>query len=228
MILVIDTETTGLAQGSEPIEIALVRVNEGEIRSWDHSVVRSAKVVEIEARAAHHIQQEEIDKAPLLVDVVPGWLHEWPTHIAAHNAVFDKRIMEPYLFGLNLHMMPWICTYKCAVKLWPDLYSHKLQSIRYSLGLKVTIPVGLYPHRALYDALVCAALLQHMLTQPGVTLDQLESWSGAPLLLSKVPMGTHRGKKWKDVPRDYLNWILRQSDMSEDIHATARYWIEQR
>ena len=63
----------------------------------------------------------------------------------------------------------WICTYKCALRVWPDLVSHSNQALRYTLGL--INPHGidrktLNPHRALSDVIVTSAIFERA-TQTG-------------------------------------------------------------
>jgi hypothetical protein len=47
-----------------------------------------------------------------------------------------------------------------------------------------------------------------------------------PVLLPKVTFGKYRGQNWTDVPPDYLQWILRQQDMNEDVVHTARHHLD--
>jgi exodeoxyribonuclease X len=50
-------------------------------------------------------------------------------------------------------------------------------------------------------------------------------WTNEPVLLPKVTFGKHRGQAWTDVPVDYLQWILRQQDMNENVVHTARHHL---
>jgi exodeoxyribonuclease X len=120
--------------------------------------------------------------------------------------------------------------------LWPDAPSYKNQVLRYWLGLEVPfLGSALYPHRALYDALVTAALVERMLQTH--TVEELLLLTTEPVLLKTIRFGTHRGKLWEEVPDGYLRWILRQGQKKDDadeegfdldvIH-TARHWIEAR
>jgi exodeoxyribonuclease X len=81
-------------------------------------------------------------------------------------------------------------------------------------------------HRALPDAYVTAHLLREILKH--ASIGELISWTKEPILLPRVPFGKHRGQAWKDVPPDYLQWILRQQDMNEDVVHTARHHLEKR
>jgi exodeoxyribonuclease X len=50
-------------------------------------------------------------------------------------------------------------------------------------------------------------------------------WTNEPVLLPNVTFGKHRGQAWTDVPVDYLQWILRQQDMNENVVHTARHHL---
>jgi exodeoxyribonuclease X len=73
------------------------------------------------------------------------------------------------------------------------------------------------------DAYVTAFLLRECLRKK--TVDELIEISSRPALLTKVSFGKHRGIAWKSVDRGYLQWILKQGDMDENVLFTARYWL---
>lgn len=37
----------------------------------------------------------------------------------------------------------------------------------------------------------------------------------------------HRGKRWEEAPRDYLDWIVRKSDLDEDTKFTAKHYLDE-
>lgn len=136
-------------------------------------------------------------------------------YLVAHNAAFDSQYIPV--------KKPWICTYRCALQLYPDAPKHSLQALRYWLGLTPHLPPSLHPHNALYDAICLTALLQEMLRDR--TADELYEISSKPLLLQKVRFGKHRDTLFKDVPNDYLRWIL-SKDFDEDVKYTATHYLE--
>ena len=100
--------------------------------------------------------------------------------------------------------------------------------LRYWLNLDVDVPSDLAPHRALYDTIVTTALLERMLQ--GHTLQELYHLQNKPVLLLKARFGKHRGELFRNIPRDYLQWVLRQSGdnvFDDDVRHTAKYWINQ-
>jgi DNA polymerase III epsilon subunit-like protein len=73
----------------------------------------------------------------------------------AHNCSFERSFLGPHL-GDTM----WVCTYKCALRVWPDLAAHGNQALRYHFGHVNPLGVDrarLVPHRALSDAIVTAA-----------------------------------------------------------------------
>ena len=112
---------------------------------------------------------------------------------AAHNAKFERQwITDERTGGAS-----WICTYKCALRLWPDAPGHSNQALRYwrkPQGLDRAIADR--AHRAYPDAYVTAFLLRDMLDL--TTIEQLIEWSNQPALLAKIPFGDLRGKPWSE------------------------------
>lgn len=207
MIRVIDFETTGFPPDADVIEAAYVDVMEGDT-SQIHAfsvLVKSARPVSVEARAAHHIMDEEIAKG-LEWKRVQEYLIENSPVFCAHNASFEKEFFNP-------PGSKWIDTYKCALRLWPDAPKHTNQVLRYYLEGCDPGQVGFPPHRALPDCHVTARILVKCLGM--VPIAQLFVWSDEPPLLTKVPMGKHFGKLWSTVPTDYLEWCTKRHSMLE-------------
>ena len=124
----------------------------------------------------------------------------------------------------------WVCTYKCALRVWPDLPSHGNQALRYQFGLINPLGVDrakLVPHRALSDAIVTAAVFFELTKH--ATWPQLVQWSYEPALLTYFRFGMHRGERFDAAPEDYLRWIAEGNhDLSEDVRFSARYWLGRR
>jgi exodeoxyribonuclease X len=143
----------------------------------------------------------------------------------AHNAHFERSFLERRL-GDAL----WVCTYKCSLRIWPDLLSHSNQALRYRLGLVNPFNIDrhtLSPHRALSDAIVTAAVFQEIAKY--ATWPELVQWSNEPALLSVFRFGKHRRERFDAVPEDYLRWIVEgQNELREEVKASARYWLARR
>jgi exodeoxyribonuclease X len=173
----------------------------------------------------HHITDLEVMYCPSFEDRLPYYLdvsHAEVDVFAAHNWRFESQWLGAYLDG-----RPAICTYKCALRVWPDAPAHSNQALRYWLR-----PEGLSPliasvaHRAFPDAYVTALILRELLKL--ATVEELVAWTGEPVLLRRVGFGKHRGEPWSEVPSDYLSWVVGKPDMSEDVNFTAQHHLRQR
>ena len=169
--------------------------------------------------AVHHIVDEDVAGAPAWTELAPAVLQgAGLVALAAHRAAFEKRWCLPPLTG----RARWICTYKCALRLWPDAPSHSNQGLRYwrrPLGLQRA--AGLPAHRAGPDAYVTAHHLRDMLSLASV--GQLLAWSEQPALLVRVPNGALRGRRWDELDDGQLDRVLSgEWGQNQDMLFTAR------
>jgi len=169
--------------------------------------------------AVHHIVDEDVAEAGPWTAVAPGVLQgAGIVALAAHRAAFEKRWCTPQLSG----RARWICTYKCALRLWPEAPSHSNQGLRYwrrPAGLDRA--AGLPAHRAGPDAYVTAHHLRDMLAMASVA--QLLAWSEQPALLVRVPNGALRGRRWDALDQAQLARVLNgEFGQNPDMLFTAR------
>jgi exodeoxyribonuclease X len=218
---ILDVETTGTDPVSDRIvEIGYCNLRDGVVGEPGGILINPGRPIPPETSAIHHITDADVADAKTLADVTP--FKASPDLIyAAHNASFDRQFLTPEHVGDR----PWICTYRCALRLWPEAPRHNNQTLRYWLKPEGLVRELAEPsHRAGPDAYVTAHILREMLKLASV--EQLIQWSNEPALLVKCGFGKHRGTPWKDVPRDYLEWILRQRDMDEDVRFTAQHHLQ--
>ncbi len=169
--------------------------------------------------AVHHIIDADVADAPDWPTVAPGILQApGIIALAAHRAAFEQRWCTAPLSG-RAH---WICTYKCALRLWPDAPTHSNQGLRYwRLPAGLDRATGLPAHRAGPDAYVTAHHLRDMLALASV--DQLLAWSAEPALLVRVPTGPLRGRRWQDLEGVDLDRMLAgEFGRNPDMLFTAR------
>lgn len=227
LIRVTDTETTGITDPKELVEIGWTDVRlfptGWAIESGPHArLVNPGMPITPGARAAHHITDEEAasgmppDHARALIS--PG-----PDYICCHNLAYDAPLLRTG--------KPGICTFKCAKEVYPNLESHKNGAIWYALGLgggaKQMEPV----HRAGPDSWTTARILLDLLRV--LTVEKMIEISANPLRLLKIDFGEHAGKRFSEIPWDYLDWIVNKSTMPsdpkrEDVVHTARLELVRR
>jgi len=235
LIRVCDLETTGLEPPeAAPCEVAWcdLIILEGGEASIAHNSAREtlcnpSRPIPPELSAIHHIIDEDVVGKPFWPAALAacaqrdgGMLR--PTIFAAHNARFERQWFTDEVTG----GAPWICTYKCALRVWPDAPSHSNQALRYWLKPEgLNREIAAVAHRDFPDAYVTALILRELLRHR--TPEELVEITAEPALLPRVRFGEHRGAAWRDVPLDYLQWVVRQ-DMDEDTLFTARAEIARR
>lgn len=214
----IDFETTGIPSESDPhaiVEIGWCDLVDGVLSLPSAVLCNPGRPIPHEAMAVHHITDDMVKDASGTVDVLGS-----PDYFAAHNADYEQQFFRAG--------RPFICTYKVALRLWPEAASHGLQFLRYHLGLAAPEHAAMPPHRAGPDAYLCAVLMQRIIEENKVSIDDMVRWSAGPALLPRITFGKHKGSKWEDVPTDYLDWLAHKSDMDRDVKANARHHLKQR
>ena len=224
IIRVIDFETTGTepAEGAKVCEVGVCDaiVNTRKV-TMPHSWLCRVDQMPPQVRAVHHISLAEcedadpFDPADMIYDNLAA--------LAAHNAEFETKFFTPTL--------PVICTYKAALRVWPDAPSHSNGALRYWLEdagkiaphHELTQPA----HRAGPDAYVTAHILL-ALFDAGATGRDMIAWTKEPRLLPKCPLGKFRGKPWSEVEAGFLGWMLRQPTMEADLKWNAEREIARR
>ena len=137
IIRCMDIETTGLDPvKDEIVEIAAVDLRpDGTVVGITETLVKPRATISPLASAVHHLVQEDLVAAPNIEDVMARFsgAHAY----VAHNCSFEEQFLERYL-GNQI----WICTYKGALRVWPEFEAHSNQALRYQLGLADPLGFG--------------------------------------------------------------------------------------
>jgi exodeoxyribonuclease X len=231
-IRVLDFETTGTAPPAHVIEVGICDVVYSDDREGWSIRAPAARLcgggtITAETRAIHHISPAEIlgfdpFDARAFVEQARA---DGIAAIAAHHADFEGKWLGTAVGGL-----PLICTYKGALRIWPDEPSHSNQYLRYrleELGLSSPDHILCQPaHRAGPDAYATAHLVRALLG--AATVDDLINWTKEPAALPRCTIGKFRGVKWSDVDAGYLSWMVKTPDMDADLKWNAQREIKRR
>lgn len=227
-VRVIDLETAG--DGPQDVcEIGWQDVSLGLDGRWHvtdergASLVNPGRAISTETMAVHHIRDEDVAGAPFWKEIAPSVLNPdgGLLALAAHRAAFEQRFCRPRLTA----GAQWVCTWKCALRLWPQLPRFSNQMLRYQrkpVGL--VHEIGLPAHRAMPDAYVTAHHLRDMLNE--ASLEHLLFWSRQPGLLPRVPAGPDRGKKWDQLSAAPLTTL--SGDRDSDVQFSAQVEMRRR
>jgi len=161
--VVVDVETSGFnaASGARILEIAAVRTSgDGKVLESFHSLVNPLDGV-VGAQFIHGISVGMLRDAPTFSQIWPALESMLSDAIfVAHNARFDASFLdaETQRIGVDMAIMPGLCTYWLGRYAMPHLDRHKLETIAAELGL-----VNTDEHSAYADALVVVEALPHLL-----------------------------------------------------------------
>lgn len=229
MIRVIDSETTGVDHTKDRvIQIGAVDLTKTGVINIQQTLVSlpEGMTVPPASSAVHHIIDADLVGAPAFDEaIVP---YRGADFYVAHNAPFDAGFLaEP----LGAKPEQWICTFKAALRAWPEAPGHSNQALRYWLG--EVEPFGftraeLPSHAAASDCIVTAAIFHRLLKTEGVTFALMKQWSAEPALFTVMNFGKHAGTRYDQIPADYLEWMIKQQDMDESKKFSARYWLNER
>ncbi|MCS6134014.1 3'-5' exonuclease [Shewanella baltica] len=190
--VVFDTETTGLGDTDEIVEIALIN-SRGEVLL--NSLVQPCKSIPAEATAIHGITNEMVANAPRISEL----LHQINTIISgktliAYNADFDVRLLTQSVMmcGFNdsdiaLHTVKLGCAMKTYAKWYGrvdqqkgEYQWHKLSNAAFVC--KATLPEGMQAHRALADCLMTLDVIRYMSN----CVDQIRAGVVADFCISRL------------------------------------------
>lgn len=223
--ITIDFETTDKDPlTAHPVECALFT----EAGHQDCFFIKPPIGIPPETSAIHHIIDADVDNAE---DWEAGQLHINATIanmlkyaeadtalLIAHNAKYEQTILRNTKIEAP---HAWVCTYKVSMVEYPDAPTHSNEGLRYWLGLgERGRSVKQATHSALHDCKITMLLYQEMLNHK--SLEDMILITKQPVQYSKMPFGKHRGEPMNQVPSSYLQWMIKQGDMEEDIKACAR------
>lgn len=236
----IDFETTDKdPEKAEPIECALHDYDGYETDFF----IQPQNPIPPETSAIHHITDADIAAGALtkdeyeftLFDFLQGRLEENEADtilLVAHNAQYEQTILRNIKFPFPV---AWVCTYKVAMIVYPTAPSYGNEALRYWIPLENRgRKFAQQTHSALHDAKVTMQIFKHFLEkklpggEPSITIEDMIQISAKPAQLPRIPFGKHKGTAWDKVPTDYLQWLMRQPDMSDDVKYCATQELNKR
>lgn len=155
----LDLETTGLDPKKDKIiEIGAIKVREGKITTQMETFVNPGRRLEERIVELTGIQDEQIENAPDITEVLPGLLDFIGEDVLlGHSILFDYSFLKRAAVNQRLSFeKKGIDTLKLARKFLPDLESRSLAFLCSHFGIEHSA------HRALADAIATAALYRKL------------------------------------------------------------------
>jgi DNA polymerase-3 subunit epsilon len=166
--LYLDTETTGLEDRDQVVEICVLDPGG---RVLVESLVKPTVPISLDARRVHGITQAMLKEAPSWPEVWPGVQKVLEgREVAIYNAEYDLRLMRQ---SHRAHGMPWMletASFHCLMLLYARFYgrwNHRRGGFQWQSLEAASRQSGislLNTHRAKDDAALARAILLHMAT----------------------------------------------------------------
>jgi len=225
MFIYLDTETTGVEDHDRLCQIAY-KMDTGDLVN---ELFRPPVPISIGAMKTHHITEKMVADKPAFngsqtqADLVT-LLQNSDNVLIAHNAQFDTSMLNKE--GVATPRV--ICTLKLIrfLDTEGEIPEHNLQYLRYYYGMEINAKA----HDALGDILVMEQLFlliwgKFIEAYPQETIVQeMIRITNSPVLLPIMPIGKHKGLNFRDVPKDYLQWMVGR-DFDGDLLYTAEYYM---
>ncbi|HAT2782712.1 TPA: 3'-5' exonuclease [Citrobacter koseri] len=155
--VIVDTETTGLGNDAQIVEIAIINLW-GEVLL--STLVKPTIDIPEDATSIHGITNEMVSTAPTWPEVLPKVFELIGDQWIAYNAPFDMGMIERNSQGLDCSLAG--TTALCAMRLYAEFNAEwdanrcqykwkKLVEAAEKLNAIPDDSFGLSPHRALYD-----------------------------------------------------------------------------
>ena len=216
--LILDTETHALH--GFPIEIAYVpstldasglKLVENLIYDEYFSLDEDTEI-HYASMAVHHILPDDLIAKP---HYSTFRLPESTVYLIGHNIDYDVDAIARC--GQDTRHIKPICTLALARSIWTTLDSHNLSALTYHLSkdLKATRDLLKNAHNAKTDVLITAQLLEEIIKHLNVSsMEELFEASQKARLPQYMPFGKYKGTLLSEIPKDYVQWLLRQDNLN--------------
>lgn len=213
--IILDTETHTL--NGQPIEIAYapIDIHEGQL-SLDKSQIFDQlycvdEPISYAAMAVHHILESDLEGQPHYTSFR---LPQDTVYMIGHNIDYDLRAIEKC--GVDTSHIKAICTLALARRVWPDAEAHNISALIYmiSKGSSKARDMIKKAHRADMDIILTANILNQVIQHLNIqSLEELYQISEDARIPRSLNFGKHKGSAICDLPSDYVQWLLRQTDL---------------
>ncbi|MGG2098098.1 DUF3820 family protein [Acinetobacter haemolyticus] len=208
-----DTETNTL--NGYPIEIAyvpcsfvdgLIHVDGAQVYDEYFSC---PEPISFAAMAVHHILESDIADKPSY----ETFKMQECVYLIGHNVDYDIKALQHSNKDFN---PKGICTLALSRMAWPNAEAHNISTLIYMLtngSDKARLRLR-NAHNAKADILLTATILKKLCEKLAIrdmaSLYQMSEIARIPKLIT---FGKYKGTPIKDIPADYVSWLLKQDDL---------------
>lgn len=226
VFICLDCESTGLDPVQDRIvEIAVASFTFDKILDSFESLVDPERPIPETSQEIHKISQEMIQGKPKIAEILPGLLKMIEGHIlVGHGIGFDISLIaaeaKRHQIPTKIEQQPYFDTLRMA-RLYGESPINSLQQLRQHFNIE---PEG--AHRAMSDVIVNIEVFKQL----SKTYETVDAWMDRlqkPIRLRTMPLGKHKGRKFEEIPIEYLYWAEKK-DFDQDLLYSIRSEIKNR
>lgn len=222
----LDCESTGLEPKEDRIiEIAAARFTFDRIIQDFESLVDPECPIPETSQEIHKISSDMLAGKPKIVEILPAFLKMIEGHIlVGHGISFDIALIaaeaKRYHIPTQIEKQPMIDTLRLA-RLYGESPINSLQQLRQHFNIACE-----GAHRAMSDVVVNIEVFKQLVRNYPFVEDIMNALQ-KPIRLKTMPLGKHKGRKFEEIPIEYLRWAERK-DFDQDLLYSIRSELKNR
>jgi DNA polymerase-3 subunit epsilon len=222
----LDCESTGLdPEKDRLIEVAAARFTFDQVLQKFETLVDPECDIPQISQDIHKITKEMLQGKPKVKQILPDLLKMIEGNIlVGHGIGFDIALLAAEAkrnqIPTQIEKQPFIDTLRMA-RLYGESPINSLEKLRQHFNIE---PEG--AHRAMSDVIVNIEVFKY-LCKSYQTTEQLFKTLEKPIKLKAMPLGKHKGRKFDEIPIEYLLWAERK-DFDQDLLFSIRSELRNR
>ena len=222
----LDCESTGLDESKDRIiEVAAILFTFDEVLDRFETLIDPTCPIPDLSRSIHNISDEMVKGKPTIDTVLPDLFKFIEGHIiVGHKIGFDISIInnetKRSCFPKKIDEDKSIDTLRLA-RLYGECPINSLEKLREHFNIP---PEG--AHRAMSDVKINIEVFK-FLTKNFKTTEALFKRLSSPIKLKSMPLGKHKGRKFSEIPIEYLYWAVKK-DFDQDLIFSLKQEISNR
>lgn len=226
IFICLDCESTGLLPETDRmIEVAAARFTFDEVLQEFETLVNAECDIPETSQDIHKISKEMLEGKPKVPEILPQLLKMISGHIlVGHGIGFDIALIaaeaKRHQIPCQIEQQPYLDTLRMA-RLYGESPINSLQHLRQHFNIQ---PEG--AHRAMSDVIVNIEVFKQ-LAKPYQTTEELFRILQKPIRLKAMPLGKHKGRRFDEIPLEYLQWAERK-DFDQDLLFSIRCELRNR
>jgi DNA polymerase-3 subunit epsilon len=222
----LDCESTGLdPEKDRMIEVAAAKFTFSQVLQTFETLVDPECDIPEASQEIHKISKEMLAGKPKAVQILPELLKMIDGHIlVGHGIGFDIALIaaeaKRHQIPCNIQQQASIDTLRMA-RLYGESPINSLERLRQHFNIQAE-----GAHRAMSDVIVNIEVFK-FLAKSYQTTDQLQKTLLKPIKLRAMPLGKHKGRKFDEIPIEYLLWAEKK-DFDQDLLFSIRSEIRNR